>query len=161
MDYKKIAQIEFFLIMAALGIFVEHDSYHMFLAIGSAMFTYFFACIIFRGKGARFMFFIPATVVVCQLSVTFKRAIIEQGFREAVNGNPTGFLFADILYGFRHIVTTVLNAFWGFKEVIAYDKYSSIEALNYRFITIIIMLVIMTIFILKKEPSISRAIVKK
>ncbi len=153
MNYKKIAQFEFFMIVAALGIFVSHDSYQMFLAIASAIGAYFFACTIFQSKGARFFFFIPTAITVCQLSVTLKRAITEHGFKQALRTNPFGFLVADTIYGFRHIVTTGLKAFWGFTEAIAYDRYSTIESLNYRFFTIIIMIVVITVFILKAESS--------
>ena len=153
MNYRKIAQFEFFVIVAALGIFVPHDSYQMFLAIASAIAAYFFVCLIFQSKGARFLFFVPTAVAACQLSVTFKRAITEHGFKEVLRTNPFGFLVADIVYGFRHIATTALKIFWGFTEAIVYDRYSTIESLNYRFFTIIVMIVMMTVFILKAKPS--------
>lgn len=153
MNYKKIAKIEFFLNMATLGIFLKHDSFHMFLAIAAAMLAYFFAAV-FSSKKARFLFFVPVSIVVCQLSVTLKRGIMEQGFKEALRGNPFGYLVADMIYGFKHVVITAMKAFWGFTEAVVYDRYSSIESLNYRFFTIIVMIVIMTIFILKsKSPE--------
>ena len=151
MNYKKIARVEFFMIVAALGIFVPHDSYQMFLAIASAVAAYFIACVLFQSKGARFFFFIPCIVAICQLSVTMKRAITEDGFKQTLSKNPFGFLVADTLYGFRHIVTTALKAFWGFTEVIAYNQYSSIESLNYRFFTMIIMIMVMAVFIFKEK----------
>jgi len=153
MDYKKIAQCEFFVIIAALGIFVSHDSYQMFLAIASAITAYFFACIIFQSKGVRLFFFIPTAITICQLSVILKRAIIEHGFKQALKTNPSGLLIADTIYGFRHVVTTILKAFWGFTEAIVYDRYSTIESLNYRFFTIIIMITMITVSILKTKPS--------
>lgn len=151
MNYKKIARIEFFGIIAALGTFVSHDSYQMFLAMASVIAAYFFARVIFQSKGARLLFFVPTAITICQLSVTMKRAITENGFKQALAKNPFGFLVADMVYGFRHIVTTALNAFRGFTEAIVYDQYSSIESLNYRFFTMIIMIVVMAVFILKER----------
>ncbi len=153
MNYEKIARFEFFMIVAALGIFVPHDSCQMFLAVASAIAAHFFARVVFSSKGARLFFFIPTAVTICQLSVTLKRAITEHGFRQALTKNPFGFLVADTIYGFRHIVITGLKALWGFKEAIAYDKYSTIESLNYRFFTIIVMIVVMAVFILKEKSS--------
>jgi len=159
MNYKKIARVEFFVIVAALGIFVSHDSYQMFLAIASAIAACFIACVLFQSKGARFSFFVSSAVVICQLSVTMKRAITEDGFKQVLSKNPFGFLVADTIYGFRHIVTTALNAFRGFTEAIVYDQYSSIESLNYRFFTIIVMIVVTAIFILKEKfPETAHAV---
>jgi len=155
MDYKKIARVEFFGIVAALGIFVSHDSYQMFLAIASAIAAYFIACILFQSKGTRLFFFVSCAVTICQLSVTLKRAVREDGFRQALAKNPFGFLVADTIYGFKHVVITALKAFWGFSEAIVYDKYSSIESLNYRFFTIIVMIVVMAVFIFRtKSPRV-------
>ena len=153
MNYEKIARFEFFMIVVALGIFVSHDSCQMFLAMASAIAAYFFACVVFPSKGARLLFFIPTAITLCQLSVTLKRTITEDGFKQTLVKNPFGFLVADTVYGFKHIVTTALKAFWGFTDAIAYDRYSAIESLNYRFFTMIIMVIVMTVFILKAKPS--------
>ena len=151
MDWKKIAKIETFGIVVMLGIMIDHDSYQVFLAIASAIVAYFLARTLFKGKGARFIFFVPIAIAICQLSVTLKRAVMEIGFKQAALENPTGYLFADVLYGFRHVIMTVGRTFGAFAEVIGLDEYSSIESLNYRFFTIIIMIVVMAIFILKER----------
>lgn len=152
MNYRKISQISFFLNVAILGIFLRHDSYNMFLAIAAGMFVYFFA-FIFSGKLARFLFFVPCSIAVCQLSITLKRAIMEDGFEEVLKANPLGYLVGDIAYGFRHVVTTLVEFLRGTSEAIQFDQYSTLGSLNYRFFTIIVMIVIMTIFILKDKPS--------
>lgn len=151
MNYKKITQIQSFGIVTMLGIMIDHDSYQVFLAISSAIVAYSLVHILFKGKGARFLFFTFIAIAICQLSVVFKRAVMETGFKRAAFENPTGYLFADVLYGFRHVITTVARVFGAFAEVIGLDKYSSIESLNYRFSTIIIMIVVMTVFILKEK----------
>ncbi len=160
MDYKKIAKIQTFGIVAVLGIMIDHDSYQVFLAIASAVVAYFLACTIFKGKGARFLFFVPAAIAICQLSVTLKRAVMETGFKRAALENPIGYLFADVLYGFRHVITTVGKAFGAFAEVIGLDKYSSIESLNYRFFTIIVMIVLLTIFIFREKSPEAATVVR-
>lgn len=159
MDYKKISQIETFLIVVALGIAVDHDSYHMFLAVASAITAYFLARTFFKSKGWRFAFFVPVAIAICQLSVTVKKAVMDYGFRRVLRENPTGVLFADVLYGFRHVITTVGKVFGAFAEVIGLDKYSSIESLNYRFFTVIVMIVVMTVFMLKERlPKTAHAV---
>lgn len=151
MNYKKITQIQSFGIVTMLGIMIDHDSYQVFLAISSAIVAYFLARLLFPGKGARSLFFTFTAIAICQLSVVFKRAVMETGFKQAALENPTGYLLADVMYGFRHVITTVARVFGAFAEVIGLDKYSSIESLNYRFSTMIIMIVVMTIFILKER----------
>ncbi len=151
MNYKKITQIQSFGIVTMLGIMIDHDSYQVFLAISSAIVAYFLVRILFKGKGARFLFFTFTAIAICQLSVVFKRAVMETGFKRAAFENPTGYLFADVLYGFRHVITTVAKVFGAFADVIGLDKYSSIESLNYRFFTIIVMIVVMAVFILKEK----------
>jgi len=153
MNYKKICHIHLYLDAVALGIIVDHDSYHMFLAIASALTAYFLARLLFSSKVARFFFFVPTSIAICQLSVTAKRAIMEEGFKATLQKNPTGVLFSDILYGFRHVVMTVGEAFGGFAEVIGLDKYSTFESLNYRFFTIAVMIIIMTFIILREKSQ--------
>jgi len=151
MNYKKLCQLQLFLNAVLLGIGIDHDSYNMFLAIASAVAVYIVARACFKSKGGRLLFFVPMSVVVCQLSVTLKKAFMDEGFKQVMQQKPLGVLLADILYGFRHVVETVFGSVQAFGDALVYDQYSSIESLNFRFFTAIIMIVIIGFCILKER----------
>jgi|GEM_PF-2268365 len=151
MNYKRISQIQFFVIAALLGIGVDHDSYNVFLAIASAVATYIVARAFFTSKIGRLLFFVPVSIIVCQLSVTAKKAVMDEGFKQVLQQKPLGAIFADVLYGFRHVAETVFGSIGAFSDALVYDQYSSIESLNYRFFTVAIAIVIIAFFILKEK----------
>jgi len=153
MNYKRLCQLQAFGIVVMLGVGVDHDSYHMWLAIASAIAAYFLACSFFKSKVGRLLFFALVSVVFCQLSVTVKKAVMDGGFKQVLQQKPLGALFADILYGFRHVVETAFGSIGAFSDALAYDNYSTIESLNYRFFTIVIAIVVMAVFILKERTT--------
>ena len=153
MNYKRLCQLQAFGIVVMLGVGVDHDSYHMWLAIASAIAAYFLACSFFKSKVGRLLFFALVSVVFCQLSVTVKKAVMDGGFKQVLQQKPMGVLFSDVLYGFRHVAMTVYSSFGGLRDALVYDQYSSVESLNYRFFTIAIAIVVMAVFILKERTT--------
>jgi len=147
-------QMRTFAEIAFVGMFFTHDSYQMFLAIASAMLAYFFALSWINSKTWRFIAFTALAISICQLSVTVKKAVMDVGFRRMAVENPTGVLVSDVMYGFRAVYATL----WRIPEAIYHawglDTYSTMESLNYRFLTLIVMLVSFSICILAK-PSVA------
>lgn len=156
MYYKiNLNQIRTFLEIGFLGIVLHHDSYHAFLAIVSAMLAYFLTLSIFSSKFWRFTMFTILAVTFCQLSVTVKKAVMDVGFRQIALEKPFGVLFADAVYGFKAIFV-IVGKFWGsMYEAIGLNEYSSLESLNYRFLTLLMMMIVLWAFMLKK-PEIKK-----
>ena len=149
-------QIRTFAEICFLGIVLQHDSYHAFLAIASAMLAYFLALSLFSSKFWRFIMFVLFSVSICQLSVTIKKAVMDVGFRQVAREKPLGVLFGDMVYGFKAVLMTIGKVTGAFYNAWGLDQYSSIESLNYRFFTILVMMIIMGAFIIKK-PEIKLA----
>ena len=142
-----------FALVLFFGIIFDHDLYQALLAVASGMLVYFLALNLIRSRAGRFVFFVLGTVAITQLSVTVKRAVMDVGFKTVLKDNPTGVLFADILYGFRHVVITVGNAFGAIHQALGLDKYSSAEQLHIRFFALIFVLAIWSVYLLKQKPA--------
>ena len=151
MFYKiSFNHIRTFAEISFLGVVLNHDSYHAFLAIASAMFAYFLALSFFVSKFWRVFMFGLFSVIICQLSVTIKKAVMDVGFRQIAQEKPFGVLFSDGVYGFKAVFMTIGKVTGSFYRAWALDEYSSLESLNYRFFTILVMMLIMWVFIIKK-----------
>ena len=147
-------QLERFALIVVVGIFIDHDSYNIFLAIASCLGVYALAMTVCDSKKYRLLFYLPMSLIVCQLSVTLKKGLMDLGFKKMALENPTGVLVADILYGFKAVYMTVGKVFGGVYEAFGLDKYSTIESLNYRFLTFIIMAFILGGYILKRPSAV-------
>ncbi len=150
-QYKlSLNQLRGFAELVGIGCFLRHDSYHIFLAIASCLAVYALAMTVCNSKKWRLVFYLPISLAVCQLSITFKKGVMDMGFRKLALENPTGVLFADIVYGFKAAYMTIGGIFGGMYEAFGLDKYSTIESLNYRFITFIVMAIIIACYITKR-----------
>jgi len=159
MNYRRICMVENFLVLWYMGIVVDHNSYNLFLGIAAAASGYFMAKVLFKGKLARILFFAPISVVICQLAVTAKKAVMDQGFKQVLAEKPIGGFVADVLYGFRHVIETAYSAFGAVGEALAHDQYAGVESLNYRFFAVAAAIAILAVFLLKgrKEVQEERA----
>lgn len=132
-----------FVVVAALGIVIDHDSYHALLAVAAGMLAYFMTMNLIRGNAKKVLFFMFMTVVFAQVSVVAKRAIMDEGFKKTLSENPLGVLVADVWYGGMHVYFTICDAYEGVYEAVKLSNYSTIEQLNYRFLTVFIMLILL------------------
>ena len=84
MNRYKDSHIIGFVVVAVLGIVIDHDSYHAFLAIASGMLAYFMTMGLsnigfISGKIKRILFFAFMTVAFAQTSVIATRGIMAGG----------------------------------------------------------------------------------
>jgi len=142
-----------FAIITCLGIFVDHDVYQVFLGMASAMLAYAIAMSFLKRRITRATCFLPMAIIFCQGSVLTKKAIVDTGFRTALEENPFGKCVGDVFYGFKNIFLTVNNAIDGTYQAISLDQYTTIEDLNYRFMTVTIMVLLLGFYLLKAKPK--------
>jgi len=153
-QYKlSLHQLRGFAELVFVGVVLRHDSYHIFLAIASCLAVYALAMTICDSKKGRLFFYLPLSLAVCQLAVTVKKGVMDIGFRKMALENPTGVLAGDVVYGFKAVYMTIWKVFGGVYEAFGLDEYSTIESLNYRFITFLVMAVIMGCYILKRPAA--------
>jgi hypothetical protein len=119
------------------------------LAVAAGMFTYFLTLSVIRTKPWRIAFFSTFTIVFAQLAVVCKRGMMDEGFKKVLQENPLGVLAADALYGLKHTIITLVNAFGATWQAIGYDQYSSLEQLNYRFFTAVVVILVLAIRMLR------------
>ena len=132
-----------FAIVATLGIVIDHDSYHALLAVAAGMLACFMAMNLIRGNAKRVFFFIFMTIAFAQTSVVAKRAIMDEGFKKTLSENPLGVLVADVWYGCLHVYFTICETFEGVYNSVVLSDFSTLEQLNYRFLTVFIMFVLL------------------
>jgi hypothetical protein len=149
----KLKQISIWGLITFFAITWKHDSYQALIAISSALVVYFIVLNCWRNKASRFFMFLLVSMTICQTAVTIKKAIMDEGFESILKQKPFGVFVGDIVYGFDHIFGEVIKAFGGIHEAINLNVYTPIEELNYRFITLFIMWIILSISILIK-PSV-------
>jgi hypothetical protein len=143
MNSYKASHIIGFVVVVTLGIAIDHDSYHAFLAIGSGMLAYFMTMCLIHGKGKRILFFAFMTIAFAQTSVIVKRGIMEEGFKKTLADNPFGVIVGDVVYGIQHVVMVIGDAWNGVYEAIQLSDYTTIEQMNYRFFTVFVMLLLL------------------
>lgn len=158
MYYKRIAQVETFLLMALLAIFIKHDVYRVFIAIASLMFAYTVVCVCVHGRFLRMFLFVLLSVVVCQLSVTGRKALMDQEFKEQLKEDSTGVFVGDVAHGIKRIIACPR----GIKDAIAEakrdDSYSLLGAMNFRYATMVSLGSFMLICLpLKRRQKISKS----
>lgn len=154
MNYRRICLTENFLVLWYLGIVVDHNSHNLFLGIAAALSGYFMAKVLFKGKLARILFLVPISVVICQFSITAKKAVMDEGFKQVLAEKPVGAFVADFLYGLKCTVETAYGAFGAVGEALANDQYAGVESLNYRFVAVAVAIVILTVFLLKERREV-------
>ena len=132
-----------FAVVAVLGIVIDHDSYHALLAVAAGMLACFIAMNCVRGNVKRVIAFVFMTVAFAQTSVVAKRAIMDEGFKKTLSENPLGVLVADVWYGCLHVYFTICETFEGVYNSVVLSDFSTLEQLNYRFLTVFIMFVLL------------------
>jgi len=147
MNYKKAFWILFAIDCFALGLFLKHDSYNVFLAIASALFSYGLACVLARNKAWMLLLFVGLAVTICQISITAKGVLV-QGYEQ---DSSTGSIVGDIAYGFKNIPKNLKKGAVAVAEA-SKGNYSAFKELNYRFFTMGITIPIMALCLLLKRP---------
>lgn len=155
-NYKEKHIVTFFVVIT-LGIIIEHDSYHAFLAIGSAMLAYFFTLGFVNSKIKRILFLSFMSVALTQTSVLVKKAVMEEGFIRVLKNNPIGVIAGDVIYGIQHVIMVISDAYNGVYEAVRLSDYTTIEQMNYRFFSIFVMLVILLPKIIFKKTKVAAA----
>lgn len=153
LNYKKILLVHIFLDCAYFGFVAKHDSYHIFLAIASVILAYAAVSLFISNKIWMLIFFVLISVTVCQLSVTGRKAVMDEDFKQQFENNPTGVLVGDVLHGFKrmmHIPTELKNAF---VEVKNGNTYSLFENMNYRYLTMFLFMPLMAVFLVLRKSS--------
>ena len=145
-----LKQLVIWVLITFFAIKWQHDIYQALLAVSTSLAVYFIVLNIWKNKASRLVMFILISMCFCQSSVTVKRALMYEGFLRTFKENPFGVLVADIFYGFRHLVFTVIEALGGVHQALANDYYSTLEQLNYRFMTLAIMWIVLSVYILLK-----------
>ncbi len=145
MNWKKCCMFLFFFNVLQLGFMLSHDSYQIFLAIASVMLAYGLTCCLFKNKLLMLIFFVVISVIVCQLSITARKAVLKE--------EPMGVLAGDVVYGFKHIPASLNDTWQGLKEAAKNDSYATLEKVNYRFLTAGFLIPIMGLTLLVKKPS--------
>jgi hypothetical protein len=156
-----LKQIVSFLAILWAGIFFDHDIYQVLLSVAAGLFTYFITLSVIRTKPWRIVFFTVFTIIFSQLAVVCKRGVMDEGFKKVLHDNPFGALVADCIYGIKHTIITVANTFGATWQAIGYDQYSSIEQLNYRFVTAFVIILVLIVPMLRHParpvPKLQRA----
>ncbi len=117
------------------------------------MFAYSAACFITRSKVWRLVLFVLISVTVCQISVTVKRAQIDQNFKQQLKENPTGAFVGDIVHGFKRIAGIRDDIKNSFIEARNGDEYTGFESINYRYATMAVMGFLMFISLVFRKTS--------
>lgn len=140
-NYRKIFLAHVFADVALLAFFLRHDSYQIFLAIASLMIGYSLACLISRSRIWRLILFILISVIICQTSVTAKKA--------QLNDSPTGAVVADVIHGFKRIadLRNIPN------EIEERGFYGFFESANYRYLTMGLFLPFMGVSLIMRKPD--------
>jgi len=141
LNYKKMFLAHIFADAVLLAYFLRHDSYQIFLAIASLMIGYSLACLISRSRVWRLILFILISVIICQISVTAKKA--------QINDSPTGAVVADVIHGFKRIVD-LKNIPSEIKEK---GLYGFFENTNYRYLTMGVFLPFMGVSLTMRKPD--------
>lgn len=144
MNWKKCCMFLFFFNVLQLGFMLSHDSYQIFLAIASLMLAYGMSRCFFRNKLLMLMFFVVISVAACQLSITARKAVLKE--------EPMGMLAGDVVYGFKHIPTSLNDTWQGLKEAAKNDSYATLEKVNYRFLTAGLLIPVMGLALLVRKP---------
>lgn len=149
LNYKEIFFIHLFVDAVLLALFLRHDSYHIFIAFASLMFSYKAACLITRSKIWMLILFVLISVTVCQVSVTGKKFLIDQDFNQELNQNPTGVLVADVVHGFKRIgdLRNIPS------EIREKSLYGFFESTNYRYLTMGLFFPFMGISLVMRKPD--------
>lgn len=146
MNWKKCCVFLLFFNVLQLGLMLPHDSYQIFLAVASVMLAYGMSRCLFKNKLLMLIFFVVVSVTTCQLSVTARKAVLRE--------EPTGMLVGDAVYGFKHIPASLTETWQGLKEAAKNDSYTTLEKINYRFLTAGLLIPIMGLALLvRKQPS--------
>lgn len=139
MNYRKLFLTLLFVELAQLAVWFNHDIYQVFIALVSLMSAYYIACFITGSRLGRLVLFALIAVAVCQISVTAKKAQIDQSFNQQIRENPTGAVIGDIVYGFKKITgfykTDIKESI---VEIRNSDDYTALERINYRYATMAI-----------------------
>lgn len=147
-NYKKFSSILLFLLCLSWGMFLVHDFHHVFLAISALLLAYGTVCFLFEGKLSRIIFFMLISVILCQISVTAKRAIVDQEFRQQLKQDSAGVFVEDVIHGFCRIAEVGANDKSDNK-----DKRTFIERANSRYMTMVILGPIMVGFLIFKKQT--------
>jgi len=147
-NYKKFSGILLFLLCLSWAFMVKHDVSQIFLAVSSLIFACGTVCFVFEGRISRAIFFIIFAVILCQTSVTAKKAMVDQVFREQLKQDSAGVFFGDVAHGFKRIVKAGANDKSDDK-----DKRTFIERANARYLTMAILGPIMIGFLIFKKPT--------
>lgn len=147
-NYKKFSDILLFLLCLSWAFMVKHDICQVFLAASSLMFAYGTARFVFEGKISMVIFFIIFAVVLCQISPTAKKAMVDQEFREQLKQDSVCIFFGDIAHGFPRIAEAGANDKSDNK-----DKRTFIERANPRYLTMAVLGPIMIFFMIFKKST--------
>lgn len=151
LNYKKILLIHIFVDCVYLGLVLTHDSYHIFLAIASVLLAYAIVCLFINNRMWMFVCFVLFSITTCQLSVTVRRTLVDQEFRQQLGINPTGALVADVVHGFKRIADCPAEIKSAFIEARNGSKYALIEGINYRYLALVLLMPIMALSLLFRE----------
>jgi hypothetical protein len=105
------------------------------------MIGYSLACLISRSRIWRLILFILISVIICQTSVTAKKA--------QLNDSPTGAVVADVIHGFKRIadLRNIPN------EIEERGFYGFFESANYRYLTMGLFLPFMGVSLIMRKPD--------
>jgi len=154
LNYKKLLVAHLFVDFLLLAIFLRHDSYHVFLAIVAVMSAYAIVSFAARSKIWMLLMFMLISVVICQVSVTVKKSQLDPEFSLEVQENPTGAIVADVVHGLKRIYGCPSEIKQAFIEAKNDETYSLLEDINYRYLTMLVLMPLMALFLLlKKMPK--------
>ena len=151
LNYRKMFSVHIFADAVLLALFLRHDSYQIFLAVASLMIGYNLAHLASRSRVWALIIFILISVVICQTSVTAKKAQIDDAFRQelSASNNPTGAVVVDVIHGFKQIVD-LRNIPSKIKEK---GSYGFFESANYRYLTMGLFLPFMGVSLIMRKPD--------
>ncbi len=145
-NYKRMFLVLLFVDCAYMGFHIGHDISQIFLAIASAMLAYGMACILARKKSWMMVWFVFLAVLICQTAVTAKKGIST----ETPQGNTTGSVVGDIVYGFQEIPANIQQAGTAFQGA-RNGNYAGFESINYRLATMGILIPLLSISVLLRR----------
>jgi len=151
LNYKKILLIHIFIDCVYLGLVLTHDSYHIFLAIASVMLAYGTVCLFINNRGWMLVCFVLFSITTCQLSITIRKTLVDQGFRQQLGVNPTGVLVADMVHGFKRVANCPSEVKSAFTEAGSGNTYVLLERINYRYLTLVLLMPMTAFSLLLRE----------
>ena len=131
---------------------LRHDVYQVGLAASSVILCYWAAACLRKGW-ARVALFIPCSIALAQMAVIIRRAVLDNGIVQAAKASPVGYVVGDIVHGFRRVILTFVESVEALIRAGGWADYSGLETLNYRYVLVGWLIVILSIVLYAQRPQ--------